>query len=334
MIQQNAWTTNKESDFYQMVFAIEHQLSSEQKRWYGIGRDSFPADELIRFKAEQGLGFPGGAVKQTVQRDHPKLDVAAFDIFVSFLGLTGPSGTLPMHYSELVLERIKRKDPTMRDFFDLFNHRLIALFYRAWEKYRFSCQYQSTTDNSDTFSYVLKMLAGQRDELSLFYAGFFARPIRSAQLISSQLSHLLNANVEITPLKGRWIYLNKDEQSQLPNRQQPLGQFAQLGYSCMLGSRVWDINSTILINISAQPNIIRSLLPGKSAYLKMQQLINTYLDPAIQTRVCLTARNADFPGICLQGKSRLGMSGVLTAADSRKHHITHVSFRLTRTYEN
>ena len=57
------------------------------------------------------------------------------------MGLTGPSGVLPRHYTEL-LYKIERDVRTpekhaLRDWFDLFNHRFVSLFYRAWEKYRF-----------------------------------------------------------------------------------------------------------------------------------------------------------------------------------------------------
>lgn len=321
-------------DFYQAVYAIEKQLSTEQKHWHGVGRDSFPRDELIRFKSVQNLGFPGSAITAIEEKPHKDADVKAFNMMVSFFGLTGPSGVLPIHYSELVIERLKQKDPTMRDFFDLFNHRLISLFYRAWEKYRFACHYQGTKDNSDTFSYVMQQLTGQQSNSGLFYGGFYTKNIRSAQQLSLQLSHLLSAEVDVVPLTGRWIHLSKTEQSRFAGKGQPQGQYAQLGHSSLLGSKVWDISSVVELSIQAKPDVIQSLLPGQPGYIRMQQLLSDFLEPAIQCRVRLHAKIADLPGINLQGKSQLGMGGVLLAAKSRNDFKTHVSFKLARKCEH
>ena len=85
---------------------------------------------------------------------------------VSFLGLTGPSGILPQHYTEL-LKRIEfeargQQKHSLREWFDLFNHRTISLFYKGWKKYRpFANHLQGLTESRpDDFSFALQCLAG------------------------------------------------------------------------------------------------------------------------------------------------------------------------------
>ena len=53
---------------------------------------------------------------------------------------------MPRHYTEMLL-RIQRDAKheekfALRDWFDLFTHRMLSLFYRAWEKYRFYISYE------------------------------------------------------------------------------------------------------------------------------------------------------------------------------------------------
>ena len=57
----------------------------------------------------------------------------------------------------------------MRDFFDLFNHRIISHFFRAWKKYRFAIAYEAEARKErpmdgrrlgDVFTYGLYSLLG------------------------------------------------------------------------------------------------------------------------------------------------------------------------------
>ena len=77
---------------------------------------------------------------------------------VTFMGLIGPAGVLPHWYTELVVERIWKKDRSLSGFLDIFHHRLISLFYLAWKKYRFEANY--LPDAHDRLSHCLLSLAG------------------------------------------------------------------------------------------------------------------------------------------------------------------------------
>jgi type VI secretion system protein ImpH len=104
-----------------------------------VGQEGPAKAEIVRFSAHISLAFPASQIHDLVRPknpdDPPKMVVA-------FMGLVGPSAALPRYYTEILLERARRKDFTLRDFLDLFNHRLISLFYRAWEKYRVLSAYE------------------------------------------------------------------------------------------------------------------------------------------------------------------------------------------------
>lgn len=52
---------------------------------------------------------------------------------VRFFGMLGPNGPLPLHLTEYARSRsIHAGDQTLVRFLDIFHHRFMALFYRAW----------------------------------------------------------------------------------------------------------------------------------------------------------------------------------------------------------
>src|SRR4051812_40371430 len=117
-------------DFFQAIRLLE-RLRPELAT---VGREGPPVREIVRFLAHLSLKFPPSPIHQLERREQASVAPA---MTVNFLGLTGPSGVLPHVYTELMMERVRHGDRSLVDFLDLFNHRLISLFYRAWEKHHF-----------------------------------------------------------------------------------------------------------------------------------------------------------------------------------------------------
>ncbi len=122
--------------FFQAVRILERLWKNRS----AVGKDASPLNEVARFKAYQSLQFPASEIHHL---EAPPADTdAPWKMIVTFMGLTGSSGVLPRSYTTTILERARERDFTLREFLDLFNHRLISLFYRAWEKYRFWIGYE------------------------------------------------------------------------------------------------------------------------------------------------------------------------------------------------
>jgi type VI secretion system protein ImpH len=121
-----------EFDFFQAVRILELlQHDAANPAWAAV-------EDVARFRAHQSLNFPPSAI-YTVEP--PPADKTAPIITVNFLGMTGPQGALPTNYTQLLL-RIAREGrgterTALRDWLDLFNHRMVGMYFRAWEKYRF-----------------------------------------------------------------------------------------------------------------------------------------------------------------------------------------------------
>jgi type VI secretion system protein ImpH len=267
-----------EFDFFQAVRVLERLAPKRAP----IGLDAAPADEVVRFRAHLSMAFPPSQIialePAGEERPNPLLTV-------TFLGLYGPSGVLPTHYTQLLMD-IQRdvRGPerrSLRDWFDLFNHRFISLFYRAWEKYRFHLQYErgeAFRKEPDTFTLGLRSLMGlgtpghaQRlavrntdavarvtewgdateespalakiDDLALLhYAGFFAQRPRNATNLRSLLADYFRLPVEIEQFRGQWLAIPESGQTRL-------GAFGTLGVDAIAGERVWDVQSRFRIRL-------------------------------------------------------------------------------------
>ena len=161
-------------EFFQLVRLLQKGLPENDP----VGGAAEPANETVRFGVHPSLAFPPCEVRAlSWNQDAPP------SLAIHFFGLIGPVGVLPTHYTAYLLERLAARDTTLREFLDLFHHRLLSLFYRAWEKYRFQVPYER--GEVETFTQHLMDLIGLGtpglhgrqavdDQSLLFYTGLIA----------------------------------------------------------------------------------------------------------------------------------------------------------------
>lgn len=299
-------------DFFQAVrlfeaLARESATGDRRTSLLPVGGDALPSREVLRFRAMASLTFPAGpisaiqapsangarsAVPARAQRS-PDGAASSWEMTVAFLGLTGPSGVLPRHYTSLIIERThpKHKDFALRDFLDLFNHRSISLFYRAWDKYRFPPGYERAqrTGEQDLFTFCLYSLAGFGtaglrgrmridDEAILYYGGHYAHRPRSANSLERILADYFGLAVEVRQFFGQWLYLGETEQSCFPGPRHPQGLNMVLGESVLVGERVWDTQSKFRIRLGPVGyDWFRRLMPTGDALGALTDLVRLYV---------------------------------------------------------
>ncbi len=280
-------------EFFQAVRLLEAR-SLRDGGHGAVGGDERPENEAVRFRAEPSLAFPSSAiVKLKDPRDAGRSGPP--EASVSFLGLIGPSGVLPHHYTELLIRRLQLNDRALRDFLDLFQHRAVSLFFRAWRKYRLAFDFEHealTTGGVDDATRALYALVGLgsgglrglasfEPQHAVYFAGAFARPTRTCLGLAGMLGDLLGIPIHVDQFIGRWIPLDPLERTRLGGAREP-GQHDRLGAGAMLGDRAWDIQSKV--KIRGGPMDYRSferLRPGQELLKRTEALTRAYLGPGI-----------------------------------------------------
>lgn len=289
-------------EFFQAVRLLE-RLAPDRKP---VGRFVRPQDEAVRFAAHPSLVFPASEIQalEFLSGGPPRM-------VVNFMGLIGPSGVLPQAYTELVQQRVRERDTALRDFLDLFNHRLISLFYRAWEKYRFTVAYER--GERDRVSSVLLDLIGlgtpgleQRqavpDECLLYYAGLLAQQPRSALALEQILEDYFGVPVEIVQFVGGWYRLEPDSQSRLLEMER---DNEQLAVGAVVGDEVWDSQARVRVRLGPLTlDQYLDFLPTGSAYDSLRALLRFFAGDQLDFEVQLVLRREEVPVCELGAESR------------------------------
>jgi type VI secretion system protein ImpH len=332
-------------EFFQAVRLLE-QLASQadadasQVVYLSVGYDHSPQHEAVRFKALVSHTFPSSEIvslKMAQPSGSDERSGPMSEMVVPFLGLIGPSGVLPRHYTQLVMDRIRQKDFALRDFLDLFHHRTISFFFRAWEKYRMpvamervplepaatkSDLWDRDAASRNLFTSSLYALVGLgtqglrnrltfRDQVLLYFGGHFSHRPKTVTALENMLQEYFELPLSVLQFQGQWLTLAPEDRSQTSSPRFPRGQNCQLGRSITVGRRVWSIENKFRIRLGPLTyGQFRRFLPGQPGLVSLCQLVRTYVGAEYDFDVQPVLKAAEVPACQLGGQppdlSRLG----------------------------
>ncbi len=290
-------------DFYQALRRLEC-LYESKPRW---GEAPRPVDEPVRFGQDPDLSFapaPLAALERSGSDARPRLQVRLF-------GLFGPNGPLPIHLTEHARERLRHHgDATLSRFLDVFHHRFIELFYRAWAQAQ--AHVNRDRPDADRFAAYLGAFIGAEadefhdldavhDEAKWFHAGTLIRHTRNADGLAAILGDFFAVPVRIEQFVGHWMPLGTGERTYLS------GEGAVLGSGAVLGARVWDRQHKFRIHLGPLSRAdYERFLPGGAALRRLVDWVRLYLCYELDWDVRLRLREHDVPPLALGAGGRLG----------------------------
>ena len=285
-----------------------------------VGRFGNPEEEAVRFCANPALIFPPSEIHSLEFKPPVDSKPRPPELTVNIMGLTGQLGVLPNTYSEWVNDRIRARDHTLQDFFNLFHHRLLSLFYQAWEKYRFPVAYER--DRNDRFTgYLLAFLGlgtqGLRNRSTVpddgmsFYTALLALQTRSATALRQENQfQLFQVPVEIEQFVGVWRPIPPSDQTRTGDERE---YFEQVGLGAIAGDEVWDQQSSARIVLGPLTlSQYLDFLPNGSAYRPLCNLIEFFSRREIDFELQLMLKRDETPGVVLQDEAGGFMLGWTT----------------------
>lgn len=273
-------------DFHQALRRLECWLRDKPR----FGQSLRITDEPIRLGQDPSMAFAPAAISSFKLPQ----DGAPGRLAVAFFGMFGPHGPLPLHLTEYARDRWRNtQDRTFASFVDIFHHRMLLFFHRAWAMAQPTVS-QDRPETSrfpiyigSTFGLALKASRERDlipDRAKLHYAGRLASPTRNAEGLRAVLVDYFGVAVQVEEFVGEWI--------ELPDS----GRW-RLGYSrdvstvgaAVLGASVWQCTHKfrlVLGPLSRQE--FQRFLPGAKSLDRLSALVRTYVGDELKWDVRLT----------------------------------------------
>jgi len=262
-------------EFFQAVRLFE-KIYKDRKP---VGELALPHEEIVRFRSRIAMDFPSSEIHEVVEKVDEATGKETTEVVVNFMGMAGVSGVLPSHYTELVLDRVRHRDTTLWAFLDIFTHRAVSMFYRAWAKYRFPVNYERGDDAFTEYLFDfcglgtrgLRGRSAVDDEAMLPYSGLIAQKPHSSSALENILSDHFGIRVKVLQFFGQWLPLGKDDVTQVGV------QNFVLGRNAIIGSKVWDQQSKFRVLLGPLTfTQYLAFLPNGSAYRAIRSVVKLF----------------------------------------------------------
>jgi type VI secretion system protein ImpH len=279
-----------------------------------LGQAARPADEPVRLGQDPSLAFAPAALASFALGN----DDRPARLGVAFFGLFGPHGALPLHLTDYALERMRDTgDAGFARFADVFHHRLLSLFFRAWA----NSEPVVSRDRPDTdrfATYVASLLGlglGSLrdrdlvpDHFKLAFAGRLVMQGRNAEGLEAMLVADLDVPVVIEEFVGGWVNIARTDRWRLGRGRQQ----GELGRTALLGGRVRQCDQKFRLVVGpVDDETYDALLPGGATLERVRALVRGYIGDEMAWDVRLVGKPEVRQPMRLARRGRLGWSSWL-----------------------
>jgi len=284
------------------------------------GRARRLREDFVRFGQLPSLAFAPSTLASYGREGHlpvPRLRV-------NFLGLLGPDGPMPIHFSEYVRQRqYNERDETLMQFLDVFHHRMIALHYRAWAEARPTVSRDRKTD--DRFAGYVAALIGihppafrERDRIpddaKCYFAARLGPGPRTAEGLASIISEYFLVPSRLIEYIGTWVEIPR--RHRLCFGRQPAS--ARLGKTSVVGSRLFDRQQKIRVVLGPLSwSDYQRFLPMSLSFKRLADWIRLYTTLSLDWDVQLILKASEVPGTKLGAGDGTGLLGWTTWLSSQ-----------------
>ena len=290
-------------------FAAVRLLQSHSPGLPRIGYSGSPTQDPVRFAQSPALDFAPATIEAFQQKDPTRPPV----LYCRHFGLFGPNGPLPLCLTEYAHDRIRHHgDPTFVAFCNIFHHRLLSFFFRAWADAQKTVYFDRPADQAwPAFVGSLVGLGMESllrrdtvpDRAKLYFAGRLVQQNRNAEGLEAIVRDFFGVPSQILTFFGRWLNLPAASLCRLgASRQTGL-----LGATLIVGARFWTCQLHFRLRLGPMRlSDYERLLPSGGSFRRLVDWVRLYSGEHFSWDVQLVLRKAEVPSVQMGRAGRLG----------------------------
>ncbi len=263
-------------------FLALRSLQAAFPRWPKLGASVALREDYARLRQEPDLAFASSTIRSFVPGEPDRPDVPS-QVSVNFLGLFGPNGPLPLHLTDYALDRIREGDQTLARFADVFQHRVLTLFFRAWAVHRKTVDLDRTDDRRFA-NYIATFIGlgmpalrdrdAAPDMAKLYFSGRLACPTKNPEGLAAILAEFFGIPCDIENFIGHWITIPESDTCRLGASPSS----GTLGTTAIIGSRIFQYQTKFRVRLGPMRFAdLRRLLPCEDSWPRLKAWVWNYI---------------------------------------------------------
>ncbi|WP_322867356.1 type VI secretion system baseplate subunit TssG [Aquicoccus sp. G2-2] len=303
------------TDFFELL----RQLETTGARF---GRAGGPGKEPARLGQIARLNFAASDVvefRQAAEAGAPPF------VGENVIGLIGPEGPMPLHMTRWIMQRLSNRwfagdsagatsDTSFIDFLNMLQHRMIALYWRAWAEAR--PDVHIAHGDGGRIMALMRAMAGiglpgtwgqneGLDGAKLHHATSLAHTVKNPERLTSFLETVVGVPVTLDEFIGVWIDLPVHLQTRLG------AAHCGLGTGAVSGARVFDRQSQAELRLGPLSySEFETFLDDPAAWARLRHSVIFASGKELRFRLRLVLAAGEVPQAQL-GTARLGKTAWL-----------------------
>lgn len=320
-------------EFFQAVHLLERLTGQGPE----VGCSGPCAEEVVRLRPNQEMAFPAGDVQGIELLPPNGGGRAVWRVTQNFLGLYGANSPLPSYVPEMIAQAYSDPDP-LREFLDIFNNRLAALYYRAWKRNHPAASMDPTDPDRLTTSLCAfigqEPMSGQDDwvvapQRLVRYLALLSGQNRTAAGLEALVSDYFGIEgVRVESFHPRRVRLRGYQLTRLGAD----GLNNRLGQTTVLGQWMRDVGGQFHLSLGPlSQRAFDRLQPGRPAFQELVFLVHFYCRRQLDFSLELILRREDVRPLRLSAReprNTLGRDSWL-GAPARAQASSLLDFSLT-----